>query len=69
MIAETPLEDIVQRNYIEQQMFQVAPLPVDEKHFPYGFDIQIRSEGRKTNFLKITPEQFRKIEDILRGAA
>jgi len=59
MIAETPLEDIVQRNYIEQQMFQVAPLPVDEKHFPHGFDIQIRSEGRKTNFLKITPEQFR----------
>lgn len=68
MIPETPLEDIVRRNYIEQQMFQVAPLPLTDENFPYGFDIQIRSEGRKTNFLKITPEQFRKIEDILRGA-
>jgi hypothetical protein len=68
MIAETPLEDIVKRNYIEQQLFQVAPLPLTDKNFPYGFDIQICSEGRKTNFIKITPEQFRKIEEILRGA-
>lgn len=68
MIAETSIDSIVQRNYIEQQMFQVAPLPLTDEHFPYGFDIQIRSEGRKTNFLKITPEQFRKIEDVLRGA-
>lgn len=61
--------DIATSNYIEQQMFQVAPLPLTEDNFPYGFDIQIRSAGgRKTNFLKITPEQFRKIEDVLRGA-
>lgn len=68
MIAETSIDSIVQRNYIEQQMFQVAPLPLTNEHFPHGFDIQIRSEGRKTNFIKITPEQFRKIEDVLRGA-
>lgn len=68
MIAETSIDSITQRNYIEQQMFQVAPLPLTDEHFPYGFDIQIRSEGRKTNFIKITPEQFRKIEDVLRGA-
>lgn len=60
--------NIAESNYIEQQMFQVAPLPIDADHYPYGFDIQIRSEGRKTNYLKITPEQFRKIEDVLRGA-
>ena len=54
-------------NYIAQQLLQVAPLPVDEKNFPYGFDIQICSEGRKTNFLKITPEQFRQIEAVLWG--
>lgn len=68
MIAETPTADIAARNYIEQQMFQVAPLPVDDEHFPYGFDIQIKSPGRTTNWLHITPEQFRKIEDVLRGA-
>ena len=27
-------------NYIAQQLLQVAPLPVDEKNFPYGFDIR-----------------------------
>jgi len=59
--------DINSKNYIEQQMFQVAPLPLTAENFPTGFDIQIRSAGRKTNFLKITPEQFCKIEDVLRG--
>ena len=59
---------IAESNYIEQQLFQVAPLPLDDKSFPYGFDIQIRSEGRKTNWLRITPEQMKKIEDVLRGA-
>lgn len=59
--------NIAETNYIEQQLFQVAPLPLTEENFPYGFDIQIRSEGRKTNFLKITPAQFRQIEFILRS--
>ena len=58
---------IAETNYIEQQLFQVAPLPLTEENFPYGFDIQIRSEGRKTNFLKITPAQFKQIESILRS--
>jgi hypothetical protein len=54
-------------NYIEQQLFQVAPLTLTEEHFPYGFDIQIKSEGRKTNFLRITPDQMKKIESVLLG--
>lgn len=64
--------DLQLQNYIEQQMFRVAPLPVTEEYFPYGFDLQIRCVGidgraaARTNFLKITPEQFRKIEDVLR---
>ena len=60
--------NIVESNYIEQQLFQVAPLPLDEAHFPHGFDIQVRSEGRKTNWLRITAAQMKKIEDVLRGA-
>lgn len=56
-------------NYIEQQLFLVAPFPLTEKSlYPYGFDIQIRSQGCATNWLKITPEQMKKIEDVLRGA-
>jgi len=54
-------------NYIEQQLFQVAPVPLTEENFPYGFDIQILGLGRKTNFLRITPEQMKKIETILLG--
>lgn len=54
-------------DYIDAQLFQVAPLPLHNDNYPYGFDIQIRSPGKKTNFLKITAEQLKKIEDVLRG--
>lgn len=54
-------------DYIDAQLFQVAPLPLENDNYPYGFDIQIRSPGRKTNHLKITAEQMKKIEDVLRG--
>ena len=30
-------------NYLEKQLFQVAPLPLYEaQHYPYGFDVQIK---------------------------
>lgn len=58
---------LAEQNYLEQQLFQVAPVPLTEDNFPYGFDIQIRSDGRKTNFLRINAEQMKKIEVILRG--
>ena len=51
----------------DAQLFQVAPLPLENDNYPYGFDIQIRSEGRKTNYIRITAEQMKKIEDVLRG--
>lgn len=53
--------------YVEDQLFQVAPVPLTEENFPFGFDVQIRSEGRKTNFLRITPDQMKKIESVLLG--
>ena len=57
---------IIPNKYIEQQMFQVAPLPLTDKHFPHGFDIQFRSEGRATNWIRITPAMFQRIENVLR---
>ena len=56
-------------NYMEQQLFQVAPLPLYDggASYPDGFDIQIHSTFGKTNFLRITPEQLQKIERILLG--
>lgn len=56
-----------QLSYIEQQLTQVAPLPLKEEWYPMGFDMQIRSPGRKTNWLRITPAQMSKIEDVLLG--
>jgi hypothetical protein len=56
-------------NYLEKQLFQVAPLPLYDAgaSYPDGFDIQIHSTFGKTNFLRITPEQLQKIERILLG--
>ena len=57
------------QNYIEQQLFQVAPLPLTEENYPYGFDLKISGgSGKPTNFLRITPQQMAAIETILRGA-
>ena len=55
--------------YMEQQLFQVAPLPLYDggASYPDGFDIQILSTFGKTNWLKITPEQLKKIEEVLLG--
>ena len=53
--------------YIEKQLLQVAPLPLAEDNYPYGFDIQIKSNGaRRTNHLRITVEQMKQIEYVLR---
>ena len=59
---------LAEQNYIEQQLFQVAPIPLTEENFPYGFDIQILTLGKKTNFLRINADQMKKIELILLGA-
>lgn len=61
--------DIVTINYLEQQLFQVAPLPLYDNaaSYPNGFDLQIRSTYGKTNYLRITPAQLKKIEEVLLG--
>lgn len=61
--------ELSEYNYLEQQLFQVAPLPLYDAgaSYPDGFDIQIHSTFGKTNFLRITPEQLQKIERILLG--
>jgi hypothetical protein len=61
--------DFKAQEYLEAQLFTVAPLPLENENYPYGFDIQIRSPGRKTNFLKIDAEKMKKIENVLRGLA
>jgi hypothetical protein len=66
-----PKEVLATRNYLEKQLFQVSPLPITEENFPYGFDIKISTTSmgsdRATNYIRITPEQMKKIEDVLLG--
>jgi hypothetical protein len=59
--------DFAKQEYLEAQLFQVAPLPLENENYPYGFDIQISSPGRKTNHLRIDAVQMKKIEQVLRG--
>jgi hypothetical protein len=53
-------------NYAEEQMLAVMPYPVDSIHYK-DVIIQMRSEYGYTKWMKITPEEFRKIELILTG--
>ena len=64
------MADIAAINYLEKQLFAVAPLPLNEKqHYPYGIDVQFGSQYGKTNHLKISPSQMKQIEEILLGVA
>ncbi len=47
------------------ELVSVCPFPVQDAEF---FILQIRSQdGRKTNHLNISPEEFKQIEKILLG--
>jgi hypothetical protein len=52
--------------YIANQMLKVCPMPVEDNGI---IQIQLSSERGKTNYLNITPYQFREIEKILIVAA
>lgn len=50
--------------YVEAQLMQVCPLPVNECGI---IRIQIISEKGKTKWMNITPDQFKQIENVLLG--
>lgn len=52
--------------YLANQMLKVCPMPVEDNGI---IQIQLSSERGKTNYLNITPYQFREIEKILIVAA
>ena len=50
-------------SYIMNELTRVCPLPIAHYEF---FRIQLRSnDGHSTKWLNISPEQFKKIENIL----
>lgn len=60
-------EALAQINYLEEELFNVAPVPLNEENFPHGFNIQIREGGRNTKWLNITAQQLKLIEQVLLG--
>ena len=46
--------------YIEQQLYRVAPLPLNDVNGQLR--LKLHSERGETNWLNITPEQFKAIE-------
>lgn len=51
--------------YHAQQCFHACPLPVTPQNQNGNISIQIRTEKGKTNWMNITPEVFKKIEELL----
>jgi len=56
-------------NYVESQFFRVAPFPLNEESQSDHLNGQIRlkahSKRGETNWLNITPDQFKQIEKLL----
>ena len=50
--------------YLNQQFIKVAPLPILGE-FNGQFKVQLSSDKGKTNYINITPAQFKAIELLL----
>jgi len=55
--------------YTETQFFKVAPFPLNDEsqaeHLNGQINLKVRSKRGETNWLNISPDQFREIEKLL----
>lgn len=51
-------------NYYSNQLLKVCPFPVEQNGI---IRLQLSSQQGKTNYMDITPDQFRLIERVLLG--
>jgi hypothetical protein len=51
-------------NYYADQLLKVCPFPVEKNGI---IRLQLTSEHGKTNYLNLTPYQFRIVEQVLLG--
>lgn len=56
------------QKFIAGEIYMIAPLPLKSDNYPFGFKIQLSSEHGKTKHMNVSPEQLKKIEQILLGA-
>lgn len=55
--------NIERKNYIEAQLYKASPISPERCE---SRKIQLRTELGHSNWLNLTPEQWRKIEAVLR---
>lgn len=53
--------------YIANEFMHLAPVPLQEENYPYGFDMKIKSERGDTRWLKLTAAQVKLIERVMLG--
>jgi hypothetical protein len=51
--------------YIVDEFIHLAPVPLQEENYPYGFDMKIKSDRGETRWLKLTAAQVRLIEQVM----
>lgn len=55
--------------YRTNELYNACPLPLwgedAEKNYPYGINIQIKTEHGSTKWMRITPAEFKEIETVL----
>lgn len=57
------------QKFVAGEFYHMAPLPVNEQNYPYGFTIKLRSTHGETKNIAVSPAQLKKIEQILLGGA
>ena len=60
---------------IAEELIDISPFPVSAEHYPTGFKIKLQTtlrantrfpdKDRTSGWLSITPDQFKKIEQVL----
>jgi hypothetical protein len=60
-------EDFKMNKYIADQFYKVCPLSLFPENKNGIIRLKIQSEHGATNWINITPEQFKQIEIILTG--
>ena len=56
-----------ERHYIEAQLLKTCPMPVQPTNDNGQLRLKLHSERGESNWLNITPEQFKAIELVLLG--
>ena len=66
---DSQTEEILKMNYIDSELFNLCPITPERS--PYIFKLKLFNDfnGAQTKVLNISTDQYKKIENILRGLA